>query len=488
MRRIGHRLLAAAWTSFGPRYMPFADVATPDLPLGRLLRLSLFQISVGMTLVLLVGTLNRVMIVELNLPATIVGVMIALPLVFAPFRALIGHKSDHHRSELGWRRVPYIWNGTLCQFGGFAIMPFALIVLADLGEAARAPDWIGQAAAALAFLLVGAGAHIVQTAGLALATDLTAPESQPKVVGLMYVMLLVGMMGSALIFGVLLEDFSPGRLIQVIQGAAIVSVVLNVAAMWKQETRRPPRGALQRAPDPSFRESWAEFCKGRHTIRRLVIVGLGTMAFAMADVLLEPFGGQVLNWSVSATTKLTAVLALGGLLGFIYASHMQGRGDDPYRMALGGALIGLPAFALVIIAAPYGLSGAFLAGNFLIGFGTALFGHGTLTATMGQAPKEQAGLALGAWGAVQTTAAGLGMALSGTLRDIVDAVLATTGLLAAWAGDAGGFIAVYGLEIVLLLITIAATIPLLHRGSSEAAESSAVRSRSPAGSSLVQRR
>ena len=91
-------------------------------------------------------------------------------------------------------------------------------------------------------------------------------------------------------------------------------------------------------------------------------------------------------------------------------------------MARNGALVGVPAFALVILAAPAGMPGLYLLGNFLIGFGAALFGHGTLTATMNRAPKHQAGLALGAWGAVQATAAGLAMALSGTLRDLVNTV------------------------------------------------------------------
>lgn len=456
--------LMAAWVSLGPRYMPFADVATPDLPLGRLLRLSLFQVSVGMTLVLLVGTLNRVMIVELAVPATVVSVMIALPLLFAPFRALIGYKSDTHRCELGWRRVPFIWRGTLLQFGGYAIMPFALLVLAGKGHAEAAPIWIGHSAAALAFLLVGAGAHVVQTAGLALATDLTPPESHPKVVGLMYVMLLISMIGSAMLFGVLLTDFTAGRLVQVIQGTAVACMVLNAVAMWKQETRRPRRDKVEPVADPSFRESWAHFCQGEHAVRRLIVIGLGTMAFGMADVLLEPFGGQVLDWTVSATTKLTALFAFGGLIGFSFASYALGRGGDPYRMAQNGALIGLPAFGLIILAAPSGLPAAFLLGNFLIGFGAAIFGHGTLTATMSQAPKEQAGLAIGAWGAVQATAAGLAVGLSGTLRDIVDAMLGTSGSLMA-IDVSVGYIFVYALEIVLLLVTIAATLPLLRRPS-----------------------
>ena len=172
MSAIGNRL-ARNWTRVSTRFLPFADAATPELPLGRLLRLSLFQVSVGMAVVLLIGTLNRVMIVELGVPAWLVAVMISLPLVFAPFRAVVGFRSDTHKSVLGWRRVPYIWMGTLLQFGGLAIMPFALIVLS--GDT-NGPLIYGDIGAALAFLLVGAGLHTTQTVGLALATDLAPPE------------------------------------------------------------------------------------------------------------------------------------------------------------------------------------------------------------------------------------------------------------------------------------------------------------------------
>jgi BCD family chlorophyll transporter-like MFS transporter len=458
------------WATLGPRYLPFADVATPDLPLSRLLRLSLFQVSVGMALVLLVGTLNRVMIVELDVPASLVGLMIAMPLVFAPFRALIGFRSDTHRCALGWRRVPFIWKGTLLQFGGFAIMPFALLVLAGQGESGALPAWVGQASAALAFLLVGAGIHTVQTAGLALATDLTPNESHPKVVGLMYVMLLLGMAFSSLAFGAALEDFTPGRLVQVIQSAALATMVLNAVAMWKQETRRPMRGAVPTGPDPSFRESWSTFCEGDNTIRRLAIVGLGTLAFGMADVILEPFGGHILNLSVSATTKLTAIFAVGGLVGFGVASRVIGRGADPYVVARNGALIGLPAFMLVMVAAPVQLPVLFVIGNFLIGFGGALFGHGTLTATMNRAPASQAGLALGAWGAVQATAVGVGMAMSGVIRDVVDAAVNAGPVVEGAPHGASGYMTVYAIEIALLIATVLITLPLVKGISNRNAE------------------
>ena len=443
------RRLVAAWTGLGPRFLPFADAATPDLPLPRLLRLSLFQVSVGMALVLLVGTLNRVMIVELGVPASLVGVMVALPLLAAPFRALIGYRSDNHRSALGWRRVPFIAKGAMVQFAGLSIMPFALLVLSGQGEAGAAPAWIGQLSAGLAFLLVGAGLHTVQTVGLALATDLAPPEARPNVVGLMYVMLLLGMVASALLFGELLAEFTPGRLIQVVQGAAVATIALNGVALWKQEGRRTAVPA-HLAPPP-FRAAWARFTQDRAVVRRLAAIGLGTMAFSMEDVLLEPYGGQVLQLSVGGTTRLTALLAVGGLFGFALASRVLSRGADPYRMARHGALAGVPAFLAVMLAAPTGSPLLFGAGTFLIGFGAGLFGHGTLTATMNMAPRSQAGLALGGWGAVQATAAGLAIALGGILRDAVATLPAARAL-----GPAMPYDCVYGLEIVLLLTTIAA--------------------------------
>lgn len=441
----------------GPRYLPFADVATEDLPLSRLLRLSLFQVTVGMALVLLVGTLNRVMIVELNVPASLVGIMLALPLIFAPFRALIGFKSDTHKSAFGWRRVPFIWKGTMLQFGGFAIMPFALLVLSGYGEAVDAPLWIGYSSAALAFLLVGAGVHTVQTVGLALATDLVPEEDQPKVVGLMYIMLLLGMILSAFVFGYLLENYTPGRLIQVIQGAAVVTVLLNVVAIWKQEARDRVR-ANSTDPKPEFGEAWRSFAKGAGAMRLLVIIALGTAGFGMADVLLEPYGGQVLNMSVAATTKLTAVMALGGLIGFAIASRVLGRGGCPSRMVSTGAMIGIPAFLAIIATSYMDNLPVFVAATLAVGLGAGLFGHGTLTAIMRQAPRDQIGLALGSWGAVQATAAGVAIAIGGVVRDLIIAMSAEGSLAASDA-----YTPVFAFEILLLAAATIAIWPMIRR-------------------------
>ena len=450
--------LASKWAFLGPKFLPFADAATKELPWGRLLRLSLFQVSVGMAAVLIIGTLNRVMIVELGVPAWLVAVMVALPLVFAPFRAVVGFKSDNHRSVLGWRRVPYLWFGTLLQFGGFAIMPFALIILS--GDT-TGPMFVGRIAAALAFLLVGAGLHTTQTVGLALATDLAPVEKHPKVVALLCMMLLLGMIASALWFGFVLRHFTEVKLIQAIQGAAVITVMLNGIALWKQESRDPSLTSKD-TPRPTFTESWREFDQGGRSRRRLIALGFGTVAFSMQDILLEPYGGQVLHLTVGSTTALTALLAIGGLLGFGLAANLLSQGRDPYRLSAIGALAGLAAFTALVFAAPFSSIPLFATGVALIGFGAGLFAHCTLTAAMAIAGRGQIGLALGIWGAVQASAAGIAVASGGLIRDLV-ASFANRGVFGPeLVNPATGYCAVYLIEIGLLFATLAAVGPLVR--------------------------
>jgi BCD family chlorophyll transporter-like MFS transporter len=457
-----------SWRAIGSRYMPFADSATPELPLGRLLRLSLFQITVGMSAVLLIGTLNRVMIVELGIPAWVVATMISLPLLFAPLRMLVGHKSDNHRSVLGWRRAPYIWFGSMLQFGGLAIMPFALLLLS--GDS-HAPPIVGEAAAALAFLLAGAGLHTTQTAGLALATDLAPAHVRPKVVALLCMMLLVGTVIAAVGFGVLLSPFTELRLIQVVQGAAALTIVLNGVALWKQEARDPDR-IKSPLPAPSFREAWDAYARTGQAGRRLLAIGLGTVGFSMQDVLLEPYGGRVMHLPVGATTGLTALLAIGGGAGLGLAARALNRGADPYRVAGFGAAAGLIAFASVLFAAPIASPALFVIGVAMVGFGAGLFAHGTLTASMNMARGDATGLALGAWGAVQALAAGLAIAAGGLISDWIGTLARAGRLGVALIGPATGYEAVYLAEIMLMLFAMVAIGPLVGRDHRAAASSS----------------
>ena len=453
---------ASALKRVSVKLLPFGDAVSEDLPLGQLLRLSLFQVSVGMAAVMLLGTLNRVMIVELGLAATLVACMIAIPVLVAPLRALLGFKSDTYRSAIGWKRIPYLWFGTMWQFGGLAIMPMALLVLA--GESALDVPVAGYLGSGAAFLLTGIGMHMTQTAGLALAADRATEETRPRVVALLYVMFLVGMAVSALIIGALLQDFSQLRLVQVIQGTAVVTLLLNLIALWRQEKVRPMSREEREAPRPLFRDAWADFASGGDAGRLLMVVFVGTMAFNMQDVLLEPYGGEILGLSVSATTLLTATWAGGALIGFGLAARWLKRGMDPYRMVARGILIGIAAFAAVIFAAPINSALLFYVGATLIGLGGGLFGVATLTAamTMPTAGAAGRGLALGAWGAAQATGAGLSIFIGGTMRDLVNHAAGTGTLGEALATPATGYSVVYHTEIGLLFITLIVLGPLVR--------------------------
>ncbi len=451
---------AQFFSTVGKGFVPFADAASPELPLGRLMRLALFQVSVGMATVLLMGTLNRVMIVELGISAWIVAALAALPVLAAPFRTLIGHRSDHHRSAIGWKRAPYLWFGTLWQFGGLAIMPFSLLLLS--GDTIG-PMWAAYAGAMLAFVMTGIGLHMTQTAGLALATDLAPEETRPRVVALLYVMLLVGMGVSAFVFGWLLRDFSQIKLIQVIQGAAALTLVLNMIALWKQEVVKPQSKAERAEPIPPFSEAWRDLMAGGRAGRLLAAIALGTAGFAMQDILLEPYGGEVLGLSVGATTALTGIWSLGALLGFAMAARWLGRGTDPCLLAAYAAVAGAFAFSLVIFADPLQSATAFRLGAFAVGFGAGLFSVCGLTAAMALS-RAGSGLALGAWGAATATATGLGVLAGGIIRDAVGG-LATSGALGpALTSDAIGYSVVYHLEIALLFATLVVIGPLVRRG------------------------
>ncbi len=447
--------------ALSPAWMPFAEASSANLPVAQLLRLSLFQVSVGMATVLLLGTLNRVMIVELSVPAMIVAAMIAIPVLVAPFRALLGHRSDTHRSAIGWKRVPYLWFGSLWQMGGLAIMPFALIVLS--GDQIHGPEWAGEVFAALAFLMTGIGLHMTQTAGLALASDRATDETRPKVVALLYVMFLLGMGASAVIVGFLLRDYDPITLVRVVQGCGVATLALNLIALWKQEIVRPMSRAERETPRPRFRDAWADLMAGGSAGRLLAVVVLGTLAFNMQDVLLEPYGGEVLGLSVSKTTLLTAIYAMGALLGFLTAARWLGQGRDPYRTAARGILVGLVAFPCVIFAGPLDSALLFFLGAALIGIGAGLFAVSTLTAAMAlQTTGTGAGLALGAWGAAQATAAGLSIFLGGALRDVVGHLAERGALGPALTDPTLGYSFVYHAEIGLLFLTLIALGPLVR--------------------------
>jgi BCD family chlorophyll transporter-like MFS transporter len=282
---------------------------------------------------------------------------------------------------------------------------------------------------------------------------------------MLYILYLTGMGISALIVGFLLRHYDPIWLVQVVQGCGAATLILNIIAFWKQERVKPMSKAEREAPRPSFAGAWKDLMQQDGARRLLVVVFLGTLAFNMQDVLLEPYGGQVLGLSVGATTVLTALWATGALIGFLWATRRLTTGADPFRQAAIGLLIGVAAFSAVIFASPLDSWAIFYAGAFAIGLGNGIFGLSTLNAAMARTQGALgAGLILGAWGSAQATAAGLAILTGGTLRDLV-AHLVDAGLFGPLHDISLGYTVVYHVEIALLFITLAALGPLVRIGT-----------------------
>ena len=432
--------------------LPFSDAGSTNFSLFQLLRLSLFQISVGMATVMLAGTLNRVMIVELLVPASLVAVMIAIPVLIAPLRTFYGHKSDTYKSFIGWKRIPYMWFGSLFQFGGLAIMPFAIIILS--GDQTVGPSWAGEVLVAIAFLFTGIGMHITQTVGLALAADRATKENRPRVVALLYFMFLFGMGISAVVIGILLADFSKLRLIQVVQGSAVLTLILNLVAVWRQE--QIIINNQKNDKSEKFFLSWKKFISDRKTNSLIWVVFWGTLAFSMQDVLLEPYGGQILGLSVSETTNLTGVWALGALLGLALAANNSKKTVSSVSNAMTALLIGIVGFSAIIFSSPMQFPFLYFLGTLFIGFGTGLFSVSLLIIAMALSSKTNlgSGFILGSWGAAQAIGAGLGIAVGGILRDVVNKIALSGYLGSTFENNSIGYIFVYHLEILFIFITL----------------------------------
>ncbi|MGB7205188.1 MAG: MFS transporter, partial [Anderseniella sp.] len=293
--------------------------------------------------------------------------------------------------------------------------------------------------------------------------DLVPDEKRPRGIALFYLMQLVGIILAAVTFSFLLRDFTSELLIRVLHGAAVVSMVLNVIAMWKQEPRdRIRAAAIKTAPQPGFMETWRKFSQQDSTKRLLIGVGLGTMGFGMQDVLLEPYGGEVLKLSVPETTMLTAVMTAGTLCGLITTMRIVARGVNPCRLAAYGTIFGIPAFTVILFAYPMESKAMFIAGAAMIGLGAGLFIVGSLSAAMDMATGENRGLVAGAWGAIQATTAGVGIAAGGFLRDGVNGLAKSGALGEALSGPATSYGFVYLTEILLLFLALVVIAPLVR--------------------------
>jgi MFS transporter, BCD family, chlorophyll transporter len=410
----------------------------------QVIRLGLFQFGMGLSLAPLVGTLNRVLIADLHIPAVAVGFLIAIHYFVSPVRALIGFESDKKRAAGRWR-TPYIVLGAMLTYGGLSTAPFSLIVL---GEGAL-PFWPAMAVCTAIFLAYGIGVNIVETTYLALVSDITPPQERGRVLAALWMMLVLGTVVSSILIGHVLIEYSHGMLIRVMQASAVVFVVLTFVSLAGREKMRPDGTLVNVHEVTRIRASFGESLRmlwNQPTLRALfVVLFIATLAFATHDVLLEPYGGQVLNMPVSQTTQLTAIWGVAMIAAIVVAGWLLWRGRSPALPIILGALFGVVGFATISIAGMIAQPGVFRFGVMLIGAGRGLFIVGSVALVMTLADSQHTGLFMGMWGVMQALAQGFGTIGGGLVRDIAQQSTGTIVL---------GYVVVYALSFGLLLLAL----------------------------------
>ncbi|MCB0076332.1 MAG: BCD family MFS transporter [Anaerolineales bacterium] len=408
-------------------------------------RLGLIQFGIGLSLAPITGTLNRALIQDLGIPAVAVAGLISLHYFVSPVRAIVGYRSDQKRSVGKWR-TPYIVLGVMLSYGGLALAPFALILLGGEGVISF---WPAMLICMAIFALYGAGVNIVETVYLALVSDITAPEDRGKVLSALWFMLVLGTVVSAIIIGGLLIDYSHRRLIQVMQGSAMVFVLLTVIALWRQEQLNPDGTIRSTLETVRIRLSLWESVRllgGQKSLQALfLVIFVATMAFATHDVLLEPYGGQVLGMTPSATMQLTALWGIATIVGVVMAGLLLWKGRSPTLLMAAGCGVGLLGFAVISLASDAALVTPFRMGVGLISIGRGLFIVGSVILVMSLTDVSHAGLFLGVWGIVQAMAQGMGSIGGGLVRDIAE-----------WQSGSVvvGYTLVYGISLSLLLLVL----------------------------------
>lgn len=377
------------------------------------IRLAGFPIGLGLTSVLIGGTLNRVMIVELGLPAALVGLFFALPLVISPLRVWLGYRSDAY-PVWGLRREPFIILGSLVA--GIGVLGATISVLnhSPLGL-------LTGFSVAGGFLAYGLGKNLSSNTFEALLADKFHGDVRPRAVTFYKVAMFLGIMTGAVLLGRLLEPFSTNRLVTVVIVVASISFILALLGVIFQEPRkRQVEADVESAKKFTFMETfktmvWAD-PQVRHFFIFVMLTVVGTLG---QDVLLEPYAALVLGMSVGQTTSLTAIWGAGTLLSMAAAGGWLIKKFGYEQVVRVGLVLGIAIFGGLILTGYFGMPDLFLALVFLLGVCTGLSASGMLTAVIEFTTSARAGLLMGVWGVAHNLGQALGGLLSGALVDLV---------------------------------------------------------------------
>ena len=404
------------------------------------IRLAGFPLALGLTSVLVSGTLNRVMIVEMGIPAAMVGAFFALPLLISPLRIWLGYRSDAY-PLWGLRREPFIILGAFVAGLGVVIATLTLLEMQSIRALL-----IGVVVTA--FIAYGVGKNLSSNTFEALLADKFTGEQRPRAVTFYKVAMFVGIMTGAIFLGQLLDPFTSLRLRQIVIATAVISLILSIVAVFGQEPRKETAAVeSEKVRSIPFHETFMNLVWADPQVRRFFIFVMLTVIGTLAqDVLLEPYAGLVLGLSVGQTTSLTAIWGAGTLLSMAASGVWLIKRFGYERVVRVGLVLGVGVFVSLILTGIFEFTGIFLGLVFLLGVTTGLSASGMLTAVIEFTTPGRAGLLMGVWGVAHNLGQAFGSLLSGGVVDIVR----------AFGGDAlTAYGAVFALEALLLLSALA---------------------------------
>jgi len=394
-----------------------------------IVRLGLVQAAIGAVVVLMTSTLNRVMVVELGLPAAVPGALVALHFaVQFLLRPHFGHLSD------GRRRTGWIVGG------------LALLALSGIGASASTllieyDRTLGLLAATVAFLGIGAGASAAGTPLLALVAELIAPAQRARAAATVWLMMIAGFIVTTVVASRLLEPFSLHALVRATALVSLAAVSVAMLAMRGLEPAEVPVREAEAAP-ASFGAAVATVW-GDPTARMFALFILASMlAFSAQDLILEPFAGAVFGLTPAETTRVSSVHQGGMLVGMLLCAALATRLGGLRRWAIGGCLASAAAFLLVASAPAVGSVALLRAGVVALGVGNGAFAIGAVGLMMALSVVPGgggAGVRMGVFGAAQAVAQAVGGFLGAVGSDVAQLALGST---------AGGYVAVFALEAV----------------------------------------
>jgi BCD family chlorophyll transporter-like MFS transporter len=384
--------------------------------------------------------LNRLMVVEFQLAAAIPAGLVAWHYAVQLGRPLFGHGSDKGRA-----RTPWI-------IGGLAVLAAGALLATQATLMMGSSFGLAFALAILAYALIGAGVGAGGTSALALLASGVAPQRRAAAAAVTWIMMVGGIVASAITVGILIEPYSPERVLEVAAGLALVTVLVTVLATFRLERQAGDfRDEHSDAPAPDFRAALAEIWHEAAARRFTIFIFVSMIAFSMQDLILEPFAGLIFDMAPGDSTKTVGQFHQGGILiGMIVAgiggsAFSAKRADGLRPWVVGGCLasaLGLGALGLAAVSGPPWPLGLNL---FVLGFGNGVFAVAAIGSMMGLAgagENTREGVRMGVWGASQAIAFGLGGLLGAVGLDAARAMLGDDGAAfqLVFAVEAGAFV------------------------------------------------